>query len=51
MAQAASFLTEMTRKMLEKVERAGLPPLHQQPVAQARLSYRMGVGAMEGERI
>lgn len=51
MANAASFLTEMTRKMLEKVERAGLPPLHQQPVAQARLSYSMGVGAMEGERV
>lgn len=51
MANAASFLTEMTRKMLDKVARAGLPPLHQQPVAQARLSYRMGVGAMEGERV
>ncbi|MBC7700499.1 alpha/beta hydrolase [Aquabacterium sp.] len=51
MANAASFLTEMTLKMLDKVERAGLSPLHQQPVAQARLSYRMGVGAMEGERV
>lgn len=48
---AAQFLTQMTRALLDKVERAGMPPLHQQPVAQARASYRMGVGAMEGPRV
>ncbi|RZL00078.1 MAG: alpha/beta hydrolase [Rubrivivax sp.] len=52
MAQDANdFLTEMTRKMLDRVQRAGMPPLHQQSVAQARMSYRVGVGAMEGERV
>jgi acetyl esterase len=51
MATAAALLTEMTRALLDKVERAGLPPLHKQPVAQARQSYRMGVGAMEGPRV
>ncbi len=51
MADHTSFLTEMTRKMLDRVERAGMPRLHQQTVEQARLSYRVGVGAMEGERV
>lgn len=50
MAQDAK-LTDMTRKLLERVQRAGMPPLHQQTVEQARLSYRVGVGAMEGERV
>jgi acetyl esterase len=48
---AAKLLTEMTRALLDKVQRAGLPPLHQQTVVQARASYRMGVGAMEGPRV
>lgn len=51
MATAAELLTEMTRALLEKVERNGLPPLHKQPVEQARQSYRAGVGAMEGPRV
>ncbi|MDE2402625.1 MAG: alpha/beta hydrolase [Burkholderiales bacterium] len=50
MANAADLLTEMTRSLLDKVQRSGFPPLHQQPVAQARQSYRAGVGAMEGRR-
>lgn len=51
MANAADLLTDMTRALLDKVQRAGLPPLHKQPVEQARQSYRMGVGAMEGPRV
>ena len=51
MANASDLLTEMTRALLERVQCAGLPPLHKQPVEQARQSYRMGVGVMEGPRV
>ena len=51
MAPADRFLNEATRKMLARVARASMPPLHQLPLAQARASYVLGVGAMEGERV
>ncbi len=44
-ASAASAFSETTRTLLNNVKRAGFPPIYQLPIAQARQSYRMGVGA------
>lgn len=51
MNDAADLLTAMTRKYLDNVRRAGFAPLYQQSVAQARQSYRAGVGAVEGPKV
>jgi len=48
MTDPASLLNEMTKAMMDKVLRAGVTPLYQQTVDQARLSYSKGVGAMCG---
>ena len=38
--------TAATRALMDGIQRAGFPPLHQLPPEQARLSYRLGVGSM-----
>lgn len=40
-------LNQATRALLDSVRRAGFPPMHTQSVAQARQSYRMGVGVSQ----
>jgi acetyl esterase len=45
MAQPFDRLNEQTRALLDNIARAGFPPLHTLPMEQARLSYRMGIGA------
>lgn len=45
MAQPFDLLNEQTRALLDNIARAGFPPLHTLPMEQARLSYRMGIGA------
>jgi acetyl esterase len=45
MAQPFDRLNEQTRVLLDNIARAGFPPLHTLPMDQARLSYRMGIGA------
>ena len=37
--------TQLTQMLLDNVKRAGFPPMHTLPVAQARQAYRAGVGA------
>jgi acetyl esterase len=36
-----------TRALLDNIARAGFPPVHTLPIEQARLSYRMGIGASQ----
>lgn len=48
MALAADLLNEHTRALLDRIERAGMPPLYRQSVEQARRSYSASVGAMQG---
>ena len=43
-------LNDATRALMDNIQRAGFPPLHQQGVQLARQSYRMGVGASEVRR-
>ena len=45
------LLSDMTKAMMDRVLRAGMPPLYQQTVDQARRSYSSGVGAMCGELV
>ncbi len=47
MAAASPFdlLNQATRDLMGNIARAGFPPLHTLPLEQARLSYRMAVGA------
>lgn len=45
------LLSDMTKAMMDRVLRAGMPPLYQQTVDQARRSYSAGVGAMCGELV
>lgn len=41
---ALGALNPATRALIDNIRRAGFPPVHTQPVAQARQSYRMAVG-------
>ena len=40
-----SPFTQAVQALMDNVKRAGFPPIHTQPIEQARLSYQMGVGA------
>lgn len=51
MPTAHEYLNEVTRAFMERVSRAGSPPLNHMTVEQARKAYVVGVGAMEGPRV
>lgn len=40
-----SVFSSATQALLDSVKRAGFPPIYEQPLAQARRSYSLGVGA------
>lgn len=42
---ATSVFSAATQFLLDSVKRAGFPPIYEQPLAQARRSYSLGVGA------
>lgn len=43
----AARFSHLTRALLDKVKRAGFPPIYKLPVQQARVAYRAGVAASE----
>ena len=43
----AARFSRLTKLLLDNVKRAGFTPIHQLPVAQARVAYMAGVGASE----
>ena len=47
MTSPLDTLNQATRALVENIKRAGFPPIHTLPVAQARQSYRMGVGVSQ----
>jgi len=42
---APAVFSPATQALLDSVKRAGFPPIHTQPLAQARRAYSLGVGA------
>ena len=45
MATPFDLLNQHTRDLIGNIAKAGFPPIHTLPIEQARLSYRMAVGA------